>query len=49
MAELEKRYIEFLLERFEGRRTEVAKVAGIGRSTLWRRLREMGMGGEEGE
>jgi len=40
LAELEGRYLRWLLERYSGHRTEVARVAGIGRSTLWRRLRD---------
>ena len=40
LAELEQRYLTHLMEIFDGRRTEVARVAGIGRSTLWRKLQE---------
>lgn len=42
LAELERRYVEWLMERHQGRRLEIARIAGIGRSTLWRRLKEMG-------
>lgn len=42
LAELERRYLAWLTERHKGHRQEIAKVAGIGRSTLWRRLKEMG-------
>ena len=42
LAELERSYLTHLLERYAGQRQEVARVAGIGRSTLWRRLKEMG-------
>ena len=42
LAELERRYISFLVDRHQGHRQEIARVAGIGRSTLWRRLKEMG-------
>ncbi len=43
---LERRYLAWLMHRYEGRRSEVAQVAGIGRSTLWRRLKEMGYSDE---
>ena len=42
LADLERRYLEWLMERHQGRRLEIARIAGIGRSTLWRRLKEMG-------
>ena len=41
-AELEARYLRWLMDRHQGRRAEVAKVAGIGRTTLWRKLKELG-------
>ncbi len=43
MEEVERRYLAYLVERHEGRRQEIAQIAGIGRSTLWRRLKEMGI------
>jgi DNA-binding NtrC family response regulator len=42
VAELEQRYLEWLMDRYQGRRTEVARVSGLGRTTLWRRLKDMG-------
>jgi len=42
LADLEQRYISWLMNRYDDRKVDVARVAGIGRSTLWRRLREMG-------
>ena len=41
---LEADYLRFLMSRYSGARQEVARVAGIGRSTLWRKLKEMGEG-----
>lgn len=38
LAELERRYITLVLERFEGNRTHAARALGIDRTTLWRRL-----------
>jgi Nif-specific regulatory protein len=38
MAALEARYIAHLLERHGDNRTEVARILGIGRNTLWRKL-----------
>lgn len=40
-------YIRYLMERFEGRRTEVARILGVGRTTLWRKLQVMGFADEE--
>lgn len=42
VAELEQRYLEWLMDRYQGRRTDVARVSGLGRTTLWRRLKDMG-------
>ncbi len=44
LRELEGRYIGFLLERHEGNRSAVARVLGIGRNTLLRKMREHGLG-----
>ncbi|NOY26989.1 MAG: sigma-54-dependent Fis family transcriptional regulator [Oligoflexia bacterium] len=43
VAELEGQYLTWLMEHFEGRKAEVAQVAGIGRTTLWRKLKEIGL------
>jgi DNA-binding NtrC family response regulator len=44
IAELEADAIRFAIERCGGQMTEVARRLGIGRSTLYRRLRELGLG-----
>jgi Nif-specific regulatory protein len=38
LAALEARYIAYLLARHGDNRTEVARILGIGRNTLWRKL-----------
>ena len=43
MERLEQDYLRYLMDRHGGARQEVARVAGIGRSTLWRKLKEMGV------
>lgn len=40
---IEEAVIRLAVERYEGRMSEVARRLGIGRSTLYRRLREMGI------
>lgn len=40
LEELEARYISWLLERHDGNRTRCAQVLGIGRNTLWRKIRK---------
>jgi DNA-binding NtrC family response regulator len=44
LAELEAEAIRFAIEHYHGQMTEVARRLGIGRSTLYRRLREIGIG-----
>lgn len=44
LRDLENRYIQFLLQRYNGNRTECARILGIGRNTLLRKLK-----GSEGE
>jgi DNA-binding NtrC family response regulator len=43
MADLEKRYVLTVLERFDGNRTHTAKALGIGANTLWRKLKAWGV------
>ena len=43
MADLERRYIIQVLERFEGNRTHTARALGIGANTLWRKLKAWGV------
>jgi transcriptional regulator with PAS, ATPase and Fis domain len=38
-AKVEARYIRYLLKQFDGNRTQVARVMGVSRSTLWRKMR----------
>ncbi|MFT5301747.1 MAG: two-component system response regulator HydG [Mariniblastus sp.] len=39
---IEQRYIRFVLERTDGNKTEAAKVLGLDRKTLYRKLKESG-------
>jgi len=38
LAELERRYIDLVLDRCEGNKAKAARMLGIDRSTLWRKL-----------
>jgi DNA-binding NtrC family response regulator len=49
MAELERRYVIEVLERYEGNRTRTAKALGIGANTLWRKLKGWGVPPARGE
>jgi len=40
LAELERRYVVRVLERFDGNRTQAARTLGIDKSTLWRKLQQ---------
>ena len=42
--QLEEEVIRFALDHYRGRMSEVAKRLGIGRSTLYRKLKEYGIG-----
>ena len=42
LAEVEKRYILDVLQRFDGNRTHTARALGIGTNTLWRKLKAWG-------
>jgi DNA-binding NtrC family response regulator len=43
LAEIEAAMIQLALERYQGRMTLVARKLGIGRSTLYRKLKELGL------
>jgi DNA-binding NtrC family response regulator len=43
LAEVEAAMIRLALDRYSGRMTTVAKRLGIGRSTLYRKLKELGI------
>ncbi len=43
LAEVEAQMIRLALERYEGRMSLVARKLGIGRSTLYRKLKELGL------
>ena len=47
MAELESEIIRMAIARYDGRMSEVARRLGIGRSTLYRKLKELGFDGGE--
>jgi DNA-binding NtrC family response regulator len=40
LAELERRYLARVLDRFDGNRTKAAAALGIDKSTLWRKLQQ---------
>ncbi len=43
MADIERRYVLEVLERFDGNRTQTARALGIGANTLWRKLKSWGV------
>ena len=43
LEEIEHELIRFAIEKYDGHMSEVARRLGIGRSTLYRKLREMGL------
>jgi len=45
LAELEREHIQRVLTRVGGNRTRAAKILGLDRSSLWRKLKEEGDGG----
>ena len=49
LVEIEAEMIRLALDRYRGRMATVARKLGIGRSTLYRKLKELGIaeGGEE--
>ena len=42
LQELEARYIAYVMEKTGERKAEVARILDIGRTTLWRKLRDLG-------
>ncbi len=48
LEELEAEVIRMAINRYEGRMSEVARRLGIGRSTLYRKLKEFGLESENG-
>jgi DNA-binding NtrC family response regulator len=48
LEEIEHELIRFAIDKYEGHMSEVARRLGIGRSTLYRKLREMGIDDERG-
>jgi DNA-binding NtrC family response regulator len=43
LEEIERDLIQFAIETYAGHMTEVARRLGIGRSTLYRKVREQGL------
>lgn len=43
LEEQEKRYIKWILQKSEGNKTKAAKIMGIDRVSLWRKLKRYGM------
>ncbi|MEJ2097934.1 MAG: sigma-54 dependent transcriptional regulator [Deltaproteobacteria bacterium] len=43
LAEMEKRYILWMLEKFDGNKTQAATAMGIDRVSLWRKLKRYGI------
>lgn len=49
IAEIERRYVLEVLDRYDGNRTKTAKALGIGANTLWRKLKGWGVPPARGE
>ena len=47
METLEAEVIRFALQFYRGRMSEVSRRLGIGRSTLYRKLKDLGLEGED--
>jgi transcriptional regulator of acetoin/glycerol metabolism len=45
LVELERNHIQTTLESLKGNQTKAAKLLGISRSTLWRKIKEYGLEG----
>jgi DNA-binding NtrC family response regulator len=48
LADIERQAIQAAIDHYDGRLSEVARRLGIGRSTLYRKLKEMGIEADEG-
>ena len=48
LADIELEMIKLAIEHYHGQMSEVARRLGIGRSTLYRKLKEYGIDPEEG-
>src|SRR5690606_22107486 len=48
LADVEADMIRFAIEHYKGQMSEVARRLGIGRSTLYRKLKEMGLEPDDG-
>ncbi len=48
LAEVEQEMIRFAIDRYDGQMSEVARRLGIGRSTLYRKLKDMGIDPDSG-
>jgi two-component system response regulator HydG len=46
LAEVERQHVIRVLEACGGRQADTARILGIGRTTLWRKLRALGLAGE---
>ena len=47
MEEIEAEVIRFALQFYRGRMSEVSRRLGIGRSTLYRKLKDLGLDGDD--
>ena len=47
LADIETDMIRLAIDHYDGRMSEVARRLGIGRSTLYRKLKEMGIDAED--
>jgi DNA-binding NtrC family response regulator len=47
LEEIESEIIRMAISRYDGHMSEVARRLGIGRSTLYRKLKELGLEGDE--
>ena len=48
LAEIEEQAIRFALQHYRSHMTEMARKLGIGRSTLYRKLRDLGLDHDNG-
>ena len=47
LEEQEKKYIKWVLDKCEGNKTKAAKIMGIDRVSLWRKMKRFGLESEE--